>query len=124
MLKREGVAISLDGRGRALDNIFVQRLWCSFKYEDLYLKGYSNMAELTLGLTEYFAFYNNERPHQSLGYQTPAAVYRTGQGGGASIPDHFKDRRGDSPLFAMLNGGNHPKRKLGSAIPARLKKWM
>ena len=124
MLKREGVAISKDGRGRALGNIFVERLWRSFKYEDLYLKGYSNMAELTLGLTEYFAFYNNERPHQSLGYQTPAAVYRTGQGGGASIPDHFKDRRDDSPRFAMLNGGNHPKRKLGSAIPARLKKWM
>ena len=82
------------------------------------------MAELTLGLTEYFAFYNNERPHQSLGYQTPAAVYPTGQGGGASIPDQFKDRRDDSPRFAMLNGGNHPKRKLGSAIPARLKKWM
>ena len=67
------------------------------------------MAELTLGLTEYFAFYNNERPHQSLGYQTPAAVYRTGQGGGASIPDHFKDRRDDSPVSLCSTGGITPR---------------
>jgi putative transposase len=86
---------------------FFERLWRSFKYEDLYLKGYSNMAELTLGLKEYFAFYNNERPHQSLGYQTTAAVYRTGHGGGASIPDHFKDRRCDSPGERSEKGESH-----------------
>jgi putative transposase len=57
----------MDGRGRALDNIFVERLWRSLKYEDLYLKGYAETGELTLGLTEYFVFYNAERPHQSLG---------------------------------------------------------
>jgi len=57
VLKREGVAISMDGRGRALDNIFVERLWRNVKYEDVYLKGYSNMAELTVGLAQYFAFY-------------------------------------------------------------------
>ncbi len=117
VLKREGVAISMDGRGRALDNIFVERLWRSFKYEDLYLKGYSNMAELTLGLTEYFAFYNNERPHQSLGYQTPTAVYRTGQGGGASIPDHFKDRRGDSPV-SLRSPGESPQENTGQRCSA------
>lgn len=96
VLKREGIAISMDGRGRALDNIFVERLWRSVKHEDVYLKGYNTVAELTLGLTEYFVFYNNERPHQSLGNRTPNAVYADGNGGGASIPDHFGGV-GDSP---------------------------
>ncbi|MGU0940869.1 IS3-like element ISPpu29 family transposase [Pseudomonas aeruginosa] len=89
VLKREGVAISMDGRGRALDNIFVERLWRNVKHEDVYLKGYANMAELTVGLAQYFAFYNAERPHQSLGYKTPASVYRSGIGGGALIADKY-----------------------------------
>lgn len=89
VLKREGVAISMDGRGRALDNIFVERLWRNVKYEDVYLKGYANMAELTVGLAQYFAFYNAERPHQALGYETPNHVHRTGVGGGALIVDRF-----------------------------------
>ena len=93
VLKRDGIAISMDGRGRALDNIFVERLWRSVKHEDVYLKGYATVAELTLGLAEYFAFYNDERPHQSLGNRTPNAVYADGNGGGASIPDHFSDAR-------------------------------
>jgi len=84
-----GIAISMDGRGRALDNIFVERLWRSVKYEDVYLKGYASMPELLLGLTEYFAFYNAERPHQGLGNRTPDAVYRSGEGGGASIAERF-----------------------------------
>ena len=96
MLKRAGIAISMDGRGRALDNIFVERLWRSVKHEDVYLKGYGTVAELTLGLAEYFAFYNGERPHQSLGNRTPNAVYADGNGGGASIPDSFGGA-GDSP---------------------------
>jgi putative transposase len=91
VLKREGVAISMDGRGRALDNIFVERLWRNVKYEDVYLKGYANMAELTVGLAQYFAFYNAERPHQALGYETPEQVYRAGIGGGALIVDKFCD---------------------------------
>jgi len=89
VLKREGVSISMDGRGRALDNIFVERLWRNVKYEDVYLKGYANMAELTVGLAQYFVFYNAERPHQSLGYETPDHVYRSGVGGGALIVDKF-----------------------------------
>ncbi|WP_325949115.1 IS3 family transposase [Pseudomonas putida] len=92
VLKRAGIAISMDGRGRALDNIFVERLWRSVKYEDVYLKGYGTVAELTLGLTEYFAFYNGERPHQALDYRVPDEVYAAGVGGGASIPDHFNER--------------------------------
>lgn len=83
----------MDGRGRALDNIFVERLWRSVKHEDVYLKGYVNMPELQLGLTEYFEFYNTERPHQSLGGLTPIQVYQTGSGGGARIADKFKERK-------------------------------
>ena len=89
VLKRENIVISMDGRGRAYDNIFVERLWRSVKYEDVYLKGYATMGELTVGLSAYFAFYNAERPHQSLGYRTPDIVYQTSQGGGAMILDKF-----------------------------------
>jgi putative transposase len=87
-----GIEISMDGRGRALDNIFVERLWRTVKYEDVYIKGYASLPELLLGLTEYFAFYNGERPHQSMGYRTPDDVYRSGDGGGASIVDRFGER--------------------------------
>jgi putative transposase len=69
------IAISMDGRGRALDNIFVERLWRSVKYEDIYIRDYENGADLDSGLTEYFQFYNYERPHQSLNYRTPATVH-------------------------------------------------
>jgi putative transposase len=104
VLLREGVAISMDGRGRALDNIFVERLWRSVKYEDVYLKGYASMSELLLGLTEYFAFYNGERPHQSLGNRTPDAVYHSGEGGGASIADRFGGAPEPSPVASCAVG--------------------
>ncbi len=74
-LERAGVAVSMDGRGRALDNVFVERLWRTVKYEDIYLRGYEEVPELHQGLGRYFGFYNEERLHQSLGYRTPAAVY-------------------------------------------------
>ena len=93
ILKSHDIAISMDGRGRALDNIFVERLWRSVKHEDVYLKGYVNMPELQLGLTEYFEFYNTERTHQSLSYSTPDQVYQTASGGGATIVDKFKERK-------------------------------
>jgi putative transposase len=83
----------MDGRGRALDNIFVERLWQSVKHEDVYLKGYANMPELQMGLTEYFEFYNTERTHQSLNYNTPDRVYQTASDGGASIADKFKEQK-------------------------------
>jgi putative transposase len=89
VLKLHAIAISMDGRGRALDNIFVERLWRSVKYEDVYLKGYVTIPELLLGLTAYFAFYNAVRFHQSLGYRTPDEVYRVASGGGAIIVDKF-----------------------------------
>lgn len=91
VLLKNGIKISMDGRGRALDNIFVERLWRSVKYEEVYLKKHENMQDLMMGLTHYFMFYNNERKHQSLGYQTPESVYRSGVGGGAKIVDKFGD---------------------------------
>jgi putative transposase len=70
-----GIALSMDGRGRALDNVFVERLWRTVKYEEVYLHDYVDGAEAYNGLQRYWGFYNRERPHQSLGYLTPAAVH-------------------------------------------------
>jgi putative transposase len=75
-LQSAGVAVSMDGRGRCLDNVFVERLWRTVKYENVYLRGYATVPELHEGLECYFPFYNSERLHQALDYQTPAAVYR------------------------------------------------
>lgn len=75
VLKEAQVAISMDGQGRAMDNIMVERLWRSVKYEEIYLKDYASVAELVAGLRAYFAFYNDERPHQSHGGLTPGQVY-------------------------------------------------
>lgn len=71
-----GMAVSHDGRGRALDNVMVERLWRSVKYEDIYLRDYGNMVEAREGLGRYFRFYNGERPHQGLDYRTPAEVLK------------------------------------------------
>ncbi len=90
VLKREDITISMDGRGRAYDNIFVERLWRSVKHEDVYLNGYATMGELLIGLTKYFALYNTERPHQSLGNKTPQEVHKTSSGGGAMIVDKYR----------------------------------
>ena len=75
-LESAGVAVSMDGRGRALDNVFVERLWRSLKYEEVYLKAYQSVHELESGLSSWFGFYNHERPHQGLSYRTPAEVYQ------------------------------------------------
>lgn len=74
-LEDEGIHISMDGRGRAFDNIFVERLWRTVKYEDIYLKDYPTVPALQAGLGDYFTFYNYKRPHQSLDYRTPAEVH-------------------------------------------------
>ena len=79
-LAEVGIRISMDGRGRALDNIFVERLWRSVKYEDIYLKHYETVPALERGLQNYFDFYNHERPHQSLGYRMPSEVYTPNYG--------------------------------------------
>ncbi len=93
LLKDNAIHISMDGRGRALDNLFVERLWRSVKYEDVYPKNYASMPELLMGLAE---FYNGGRFHQALGYKTPDQAYRTGDGGGAKIADRFGDKNASS----------------------------
>lgn len=75
ILLTHAIAISMDGRGRALDNVFVERLWRTVKYEDIYLNAYESVSALTHGLRRYFHFYCHERPHSSLGYRTPAEMY-------------------------------------------------
>jgi len=75
ILTEKNVQISMDSRGRCLDNIFTERLWRTVKYENIYLKSYRNFSEAQAGLKIYFDFYNNDRPHLSLGNQTPADVY-------------------------------------------------
>jgi putative transposase len=76
VLAQRGVTISMDGRGRCLDNIFIERLWRSLKYEEVYLREYRRVPEARTGIGNWIHFYNHERFHQSLGYRTPAAVYR------------------------------------------------
>lgn len=75
LLQAAQVQISMDGRGRAMDNIFTERLWRTVKYEEVYLHDYGTPREARQGLTRYFGFYNHERPHQALDYRTPAQVY-------------------------------------------------
>jgi putative transposase len=75
LLEQADIQISMDGRGRCLDNIFTERLWRSVKYENVFPSAHQNLNEAEQGLTEYFMFYNNKRRHQSLDYQTPARVY-------------------------------------------------
>jgi len=82
ILEAAGIRISMDGRGRAFDNIFVERLWRSVKYEEVYLKDYADPVEARGELRRYFRFYNEERPHQALQYRTPAEVYFAGQSAG------------------------------------------
>jgi putative transposase len=74
-LAAKEIAISMDGRGRCMDNIFIERLWRSLKYEEVYLKDYESVTEARTGIERYFRFYNHERIHQSLDYRTPAAIY-------------------------------------------------
>jgi putative transposase len=75
ILRDAGIKISMDGKGRCLDNIFVERLWRSLKYEEVYLYAYDSLTEARAGIGRYFGFYNDVRPHTALGYQTPAAFY-------------------------------------------------
>lgn len=77
ILESNGIRISMDGRGRALDNVFIERLWRTVKYEEIYLKDYATVDDLISGLSEFFDFYSHERPHQSLNGRTPWSVYET-----------------------------------------------
>ncbi len=101
VLEAEGVTISMDGRGRVYDNIFVERLWRSIKYEEVYLRDYQTVREAVSSLGAYVSFYNTERPHQALGYKTPYQLYAGTriQGGGSN--DYHPSR---GVLFHLKNG--------------------
>lgn len=98
-LKSEGIRISMDGRGRFLDNIFVERLWRSVKYEHLYITRHQSVSQLKTGLAGYFTQYNHIRRHQALDYQTPATVY-------AGRQKPFKSLRLTPPTFEQLSGND------------------
>jgi putative transposase len=80
-LEQAGIQISMDGRGRWMDNVFIERLWRSLKHEDIYLKGYADGREARVGISSWIAFYNGRRPHQALANRTPMAVWREGTAG-------------------------------------------
>ncbi len=101
LLDQRGVKISMDGKGRYSDNIFVERLWRTVKYEEVYLKAYSNGREAKDGLEAYFHFYNTQRPHQALGYRTPAEVFS----GDPVRSDEQSIERRWSPSRALVNLG-------------------
>jgi putative transposase len=97
LLQAAEVRISMDGKGRALDNIFTERLWRTVKYEEVYLHSYESPREARQGLSRSLAFYNQERPHQALGYRTPAEVYHAAPASGplqgaAALPQHQPER--------------------------------
>ncbi len=77
VLKKNDIQISMDGKGRCIDNVRIDRLWRSVKYEDIFLQQYANVSDLYAGLTRYFHHYNTQRPHQALGYKTPEAIYHS-----------------------------------------------
>ena len=94
-LEKSGIRISMDGRGRALDNVFVERLWRSLKQEEVYINEYSSVLEAKQSINEYFSFYNEERLHQSLNYQTPKSVY-----------DRKEVQKADNSLYCGLASFN------------------
>ena len=96
-LEDRQIVISMDGRGRAMDNVFVERLWRTVKYEEVYLKDYQEVTEAVENLKEYFLFYNHERPHQALRYQTPAAVY---------FGSRKAARAENRPMLRVVSGGD------------------
>ena len=97
LLEQHGVRISMDGKGRYSDNIFIERLWRTVKYEEVYLKAYSSGREAKAGLDAYFSCYNNQRPHQALGYWTPAKVFN-----GDSVPSDEQSIETRSPTGGSL----------------------
>jgi len=113
-LQRHGITISMDGKGRCMDNIFVERLWRSLKYEEVYLHAYATVAEAKAGIGAWLDFYNEERPHQSLGYCTPRRIYQEGlwlcgrsalPTGGASPTSRASSESGEMLAFAHIPTG-------------------
>jgi putative transposase len=113
-LKDHGITISMDGKGRCMDNIFVERLWRSLKYEEVYLNAYASVAEAKAGIGAWLDFYNQERQHQSLGYRTPRQIYQEGlwicgrsalPTGSASPASRASSESGEMLAFAHIPTG-------------------
>jgi putative transposase len=92
MLLKKGIQISMTGKGRCQDNVFVERLWRSLKYEEVYLKGYQRVPEARAGIGAYLGFYNRERPHQALGYRTPREVFEVERAGAGAMATENSER--------------------------------
>jgi len=107
LLERHGVRISMDGKGRYNDNLFIERLWRTVKYEEVYLKAYQDAREARVGIGDYFRFYNSTRPHQSLDYRTPAEVFY-------SIM--VEDTNGSMVESLLLNNSGRANSTLNTAI--------
>jgi putative transposase len=108
LLKQRGIRISMDGNGRYKDNIFVERLWRTVKYEEVYLKAYTDGMQANIGLKSYFHFYNNQRPHQALGYRTPAEVI---DGESPAPNDQSAERR-----WPSIKPAEHPGKPAGFSL--------
>jgi len=106
VLVAAGVRISMDGRGRWMDNVFIERVWRSLKHEDVYLKGYADGVEARVGIGEWIAFYNEQRLHQAMGYRTPMAVFR--EGAAAGTCGHVDN---------ALTSKSHPPRRALTTCP-------
>ena len=104
--------ISMDGKGRYQDNIFVERLWRTVKYEEVYLKAYASVLEAQRGLEDYFRFYNGLRPHQALGYRTPAEVFY----GEQDVVERDYNERSCSPEKETQSPAGEPGFSLNSAL--------
>jgi len=117
-LEAVGVAISMDGRGRALDNVFVERLWRTVKYEEIYLQPYADGLDAENRLRQYFTFYCRERPHQALDYRTPWEVYQESRSAAGCANGSEAARPGQASRAACSPGGSAPRPPEFSALAA------
>jgi putative transposase len=110
LLEQHGVRVSMDGKGRYTDNLFIERLWRSLKYEEVYLKAYTGGREARVGIGSYLDFYNMERPHQALGYQTPAEVFMNAnhEASPADLVELWKPSTSAEPTLAVGSDLNTP----------------
>jgi putative transposase len=108
-LETAGVRVSMDGKGRFLDNIFIERLWRSLKYEDVFIKAYGSVIEARRGIGGWISFYNDVRPHQALGYQTPRAVFA---GEACEHVDNPSASLRDAPALPTCSQAQHQEREV------------
>ena len=108
-LSSQGVRISMDGKGRFLDNIFIERLWRSLKYEEVYIKAYGSVAESRQGIGAWFGFYNGKRPHQALGYRTPRAVH---EGEACEYVDNASASLRDASALPTYSQAHHQEKEV------------